>query len=181
MVPPQLLRPEDPRLNWADTGGSIREPAHLCGITGIKPTSGRTPRTGHIIPYGLGVIDSLTQIDPMVRYVEDLMLALPIICEPDGADPSVIPMPFGDSDKVDLSRLRIAYHTENGIAPLCEDNARVIKTVAEKLQDNGINVVEEVLPEIPLMAKLLSDLRREATGPGIRKPLNRFGTKQPSK
>ena len=34
----------------ADTGGSIREPAHLCGFTGIKPTSGRTPRTGHIVP-----------------------------------------------------------------------------------------------------------------------------------
>jgi len=60
----------------SDTGGSIREPAHLCGIAGIKPTSGRTPRSGHIVPHGGGVFDSLTQLGPMARYVEDLALAV---------------------------------------------------------------------------------------------------------
>ncbi|MDH3762922.1 MAG: amidase, partial [Gammaproteobacteria bacterium] len=75
----------------SDTGGSIREPAHLCGIAGIKPTSGRTPRSGHIVPYG-GVLDCLTQIGPMARYVEDLSIALPLICGPDGRDPAVVPV-----------------------------------------------------------------------------------------
>ena len=42
----------------SDTGGSIRVPAHCCGITGLRPTSGRVPRTGHIVPYGLGSLDA---------------------------------------------------------------------------------------------------------------------------
>ena len=76
----------------SDTGGSIRVPSHFCGITGIKPTSGRVPRTGHIPPFG-GVLDFLTQLGPMARFVEDLNLVLPIIVSVDGRDPEVIPMP----------------------------------------------------------------------------------------
>ena len=56
----------------SDTAGSIRWPAHCCGIAGIRPTSGRVPRTGHAIPFGLGAIDMLTQLGPLARFVEDL-------------------------------------------------------------------------------------------------------------
>src|SRR5262245_36613031 len=63
----------------SDTAASIRWPAHCCGIAGIKPTAGRVPRTGHIIPFGLGARDMLTQNGPMARFVEDLSLILPII------------------------------------------------------------------------------------------------------
>ena len=79
-----------------DTGGSIRFPGHCCGVAGIKPTSGRVPRTGHIIPYGMGIRDSLTQVGPIARYVEDLALVLPIISGPDWRDPAIVPMPLED-------------------------------------------------------------------------------------
>ena len=65
----------------SDFGGSIRLPSHLCGIAGLKPSSGRVPRTGHIYPFG-GVQDSFQQIGPLARYVEDLALILPLIAGP---------------------------------------------------------------------------------------------------
>jgi amidase len=80
----------------SDTRGSIRLPAHFTGIAGIKPTSGRVPRTGHIVPWGLGAVDALTQLGPLARYVEDLVLILPLICGPDWQDPAMVPMPLGD-------------------------------------------------------------------------------------
>src|SRR5210317_176418 len=124
----------------SDTGGSIREPAHLCGLTGIKPTSGRTPRSGHIVPHAAGVMDSLTQIGPMARYVEDLVLALPIICGPDGRDPAVVPVPVGNPAEVDLSKLRIAWYADNGILAAAEDIQRVVTETAAKLQAQQFNI-----------------------------------------
>ena len=77
----------------SDFGGSIRLPSHLCGIAGLKPSSGRVPRTGHIYPFG-GVQDSFQQIGPLARYVEDLALILPLIAGPDFIDPGVVEMPL---------------------------------------------------------------------------------------
>jgi amidase len=65
----------------SDWGGSIRGPAHANGIAGIKPTTGRVPRTGHIVDYG-GIYDSWQQIGPLARRVEDSMLILPLISGP---------------------------------------------------------------------------------------------------
>jgi amidase len=73
----------------SDTGGSIRMPSHYCGIAGIKPTAGRVPRTGHILSFDIGHIDLLTHIGPLARYVEDLVLLLPIISGVDWYDPSI--------------------------------------------------------------------------------------------
>src|SRR4051812_34944461 len=59
----------------SDAAGSVRIPAHFCGIASIKPTSGRLPRTGHTPPPG-GWVEALWQIGPMARRVEDLVLAM---------------------------------------------------------------------------------------------------------
>jgi amidase len=163
----------------SDTGGSIREPAHFCGITGLKPTSGRTPRTGHIVPHSGGVLDSLTQIGPMARYVEDLALALPIICGPDGVDSSVVPVPVRDPGSVDLSRLRIAFYTENGVTPLDENIGRVVTHAAHSLKDQGLQVEQVPLPGMQNLVELVSELRQVSNRWFICGLLDRYGTSDP--
>src|SRR5205085_2123678 len=84
----------------SDTAGSIRIPAHFCGIAGLKPTFGRVSRAGHILPPG-GVVGQWTHVGPMARYVEDLALALAIIAGEDPADPDTVPATFEASSPVE--------------------------------------------------------------------------------
>jgi len=163
----------------SDTGGSIREPAHLCGITGIKPTFGRVPRTGHIYPWGMGVLDSLTQVGPMARYVEDLALSLPIICGQDGVDPSLVPVPVPQPMEIDLQGLRIALYTNNGVIEPGADISRVVTEVGDKLSDQGCRV-DNVIPEvIARTAELYCELRKSVGAESTRRLLDRYGTKEP--
>ena len=138
----------------SDTGGSIRGPAHDCGITGIKPNSGRVPRTGHIIPYGMGALDSLTQLGPLARKVEDLIMVLPIISGPDGKDPAIVPMPLGTPSSVELKGLKVAVHSDNGIVSPPADICAAVENAAEALMEVGCEVTEEV----PTVLKQTSEL-----------------------
>src|SRR2546423_1668179 len=70
-----------------DAAGSIRVPAHFCGIAGLKPTRGRVPLTG-AFPPTVGHTGPLWHAGPLARRVEDLVLALGILDGPDGHDPS---------------------------------------------------------------------------------------------
>ena len=72
----------------SDAAGSVRLPAAFSGIAGIKPTSGRLPRTGHFPPAG-GWLETVWQIGPMARRVEDLIEAMRLLTGPDGIDPTV--------------------------------------------------------------------------------------------
>ena len=98
----------------SDTGGSIRLPAHFCGIAGIRPTAGRVSRAGHAIGPGTAT-DALTTIGPLARRVEDLALVLPLLAGPDDRDPFLAPVPLGDPAAVSLAGLRVALFIDNGI------------------------------------------------------------------
>ena len=129
----------------SDYGGSIRLPAHFNGIAGIKPTHGRVPRTGHIFPYG-GTHDSFQQIGPFGRYVDDLVLLLPILAGPDHIDPAIVPMPLGDPSDVDLGTLRVGFHVDNGIRTPTPEIQAVVRAAAEVLVGEGAQV-DESRPE----------------------------------
>lgn len=129
----------------SDTGGSIRLPAHFCGIAGIKPTSGRVPRTGHLLPPG-GALDAFTQLGPVARFVEDLSLVLPIIAGVDWRDPAIVPMPLGDPRAVNLKSLRVAFYTDNGILTPTPEIVKVVRTTAKVLAEAGM-AVEEARPK----------------------------------
>ncbi|HKI73478.1 MAG TPA: amidase [Pseudomonadales bacterium] len=124
-----------------DTGGSIRLPSHFCGITGIKPTTGRVPCTGNALPSS-GLIASLSQPGPLARYVDDLALLLPIISGPDFIDPYAVEAPWHDPDDVVVNDLRIGYHTDNGIKTPTPEIRAAVDTAAGLLRDEGIQVNE---------------------------------------
>jgi amidase len=128
----------------SDAAGSVRLPAAFCGIAGIKPTSGRLPRTGHFPPPG-GWIEMLWQIGPMARRVEDLTTLMPLLAGPDGRDFTCAGMPMGDPAVVDRGSLRVAFYTENGIAPAGAEVAGVVRAAAACLA-REVAVLEEERP-----------------------------------
>jgi len=128
----------------SDAAGSVRLPAHFCGIASIKPTSGRLPRTGHVPPAG-GWIETLWQIGPMARSVEDLHSMMPLLAQPDGVDRTVIGMPNGDPEAVRIGDLRIAFFTDNGILPAEPETADVVRRAAAALAIE-VQVMDERRP-----------------------------------
>jgi len=160
----------------SDTGGSIRVPSHFCGTAGLKPTSGRVPRTGHIIP-SEGVFQFFTQVGPMARYVEDLALVLPILVGPDWRDPFIVSAPIRESALVDLSHLRIAAYADNGIYPASKDTLRVISDAESVLTKSGCSVVQARPEELAGMYALGNKLWRLAGSSMVRRLLATAGTK----
>ena len=160
----------------SDTGGSVRGPAHYCGITGIKPNSGRVPRTGHIVPHSFGAVDSLTQNGPMARYVEDLALILSIISGPDWDDPHIVPMPLGNPADVDISGLRVAFYTDNGLRIPTDEIVAAVRAAADALADGGCSVEEDLPRAIPDNPEINNQLSRGDGQAGARRLLAKYGT-----
>ena len=87
----------------SDGGGSIRVPAHFCGIAGLKPTPGRIPATGHYP--ALGYPGGLTTVvGPMARTARDLRLLFSALASFDAQDPFSVPVPLGASGSLSASR-----------------------------------------------------------------------------
>jgi len=160
----------------SDTGGSIRLPAHFCGIAGIRPTPGRVSRAGHAIGPG-SAIDALTSIGPLARRVEDLGLALRVLAGPDGRDPLLAPVPLRDPASVDVAGLRVAWFLDNGIAPPDDDVAAAVRDAVRVLVDAGARAGERRPPGVertePLFMQVITLLDG---GAGIRRRLERAGT-----
>ena len=128
----------------SDSGGSIRTPAHYCGIAALRPTVGRVPNTGAFELPG-GLTDPRSQIGPMSRWVEDLGPVLAIIAGVDWRDSGVIPMPLADPTNVELRGLRVACYADDGMAPPTPETAQAVRDAARALAGAGA-VVEETRP-----------------------------------
>ena len=131
----------------SDTADSIRQPSHVCGVAGIKPTSGRVPRTGHS-PDFRGLFQAFTQLGPIARRVEDLALILPIIAGPDGVDPFVYPVPIRGPDEVRIDGLRVAMFTDNGVRTPTPETIDAVRAAATAIADAGATVEERRPPRI---------------------------------
>jgi amidase len=131
----------------SDSGGSIRYPAHCCGIAGLKPTNGRVPLTGHF-PRINPLADPRTQIGPMARSVEDLALILPVISGPDYRDASVVPVPLQDWRLVNVADLTIATYVELPFASPTSDTVATVSAAATALGEAKAEVEEATPPRI---------------------------------
>ena len=128
----------------SDSGGSLRWPAHCCGIATLKPTSGLVPNTGHFPRIG-ALSDPRTAIGPLARSVDDLALTLRVIAGPDFCDPGAVPVPLGDIDRVELRGLRVATYVD---APGAKPSSTVVdatRAAASALEGAGA-IVEEATP-----------------------------------
>ena len=160
-----------------DGFGSIRLPAHFCGIAGLKPTSGRIPFTG-LLPHGFGASAKLRHVGPMARYVEDLILTLPILSGVDWRDPATIPMPLEDPSKVELKSLKVAFYTDNGIVTPTYEIIGAVRTAVHALADAGA-IVEEARPVgIEQSYELFRDLFAADGGAGVQRLLQMAGTSE---
>ena len=161
----------------SDTGGSIRVPAHFCGIAGHKPTAGRVPRTGHIIGFE-GPNQSLTHVGPLARRVDDLALALSVIAGPDGIDPHVAPVPLGNHAALTVPGMRVAYFNALGsLRPTAETSA-ALEEALRLLERAGCRLTAVEVPGGDDIYAVYTGLMWNDGGAGIARILERWGTKQ---
>ena len=127
----------------SDTGGSIRQPAALCGVVGIKPTYGRVSRYG-LLAFG----SSLDQIGPLTRTVQDAALALSVLAGVDPADATSAPEPVPDltaslTGDVRGSRIGVPSSLLHGVDG---EVARAFTSALEALLARGATIVDVELP-----------------------------------
>src|SRR6516225_7032462 len=125
----------------SETGGSIVAPSMRCGVTGLRPTYGRVPRTG-----AMTLCWSLDKLGPMTRSVEDTMLVLQAIAGPDAGDPSSAPGELFFRAGADVSGLRVGYFPAWMKEARATEVDRTAITTAKKL---GMKTVEVSIPNWP--------------------------------
>ncbi|HKZ70134.1 MAG TPA: amidase family protein, partial [Anaerolineales bacterium] len=145
-----------------DIGGSLRVPATFCGIASIKPTTGRANDPGrYSVPLGQRAI--VSQVGVMARRVSDVALGLEVI---NGANVQP-PLPLGNFREVDISKLRVAFHTHDGTLTVAPTVRRAVKEAAEMLKAAGAQVFEWTPPDVPLAFRLFFELAAADGGQGF--------------
>jgi aspartyl-tRNA(Asn)/glutamyl-tRNA(Gln) amidotransferase subunit A len=137
------------RLTFAalgsDTGGSIRMPAHFCGVTGLKTTYGRVSRAG-----AMPLSQSLDTVGPLAQTAEDCALLLGLMAGPDPEDPTASHAPVADymaATKAPLKGLKIGVPTSFYVDDLDKDVARILDETIATLRREGAEIVQVELPD----------------------------------
>jgi aspartyl-tRNA(Asn)/glutamyl-tRNA(Gln) amidotransferase subunit A len=137
------------RLTFAalgsDTGGSVRMPAHFCGVTGLKTTVGRVSRAG-----AMPLSQSLDTVGPLAQSAEDCALLMGLMAGADPEDPTAVTLPVPDyvaATKGSLKGMRIGVPTAFYVDDLDSEVARVLDEMVATLQREGAEIVKVELPD----------------------------------
>ena len=119
----------------SDIGGSVRVPAHYCGVCALKPTDRRVPTIGHIpeMPGRMRGLRHMQTVGPLARSVEDLATTLRIIAGADSDDPSAPPVPLLSDARFSLKQIHIFWTDKFGNLSITTEARRAIGTVAGDL------------------------------------------------
>ncbi|EPD92613.1 MULTISPECIES: amidase family protein [unclassified Paenibacillus] len=147
-----------------DVGGSIRTPAHFCGVHGLKPTPGRVASRP---PRGIAHIcreaAEMASTGPLARKVEDLALAMEVLA----ATETLQAHPLQRPGETDPAGLRIGFYTSDGILPPSPAVERAVLDAAEALRARGVTVKPFRLPEPDLALHQFYALMSAAGAEGI--------------
>jgi len=137
------------RLTFAalgsDTGGSIRMPAHFCGVTGLKVTYGRVSRAG-----AMPLSQSLDTVGPLAQTAEDCALLLGLMAGPDPEDATASHAPVADyraATKASIKGLKIGVPSNFYVDDLDTEVARILDQTIATLKREGAEIVQVELPD----------------------------------
>ncbi len=159
----------------SDIGGSIRIPAHFCGVCGHKPSHELLPRRGHQFPKHLGAPDTLSVIGPMARSVADLERALDVLAGPDPHDAIAYRLALPPARHERIGGYRVLLIADPPVIAIGADVKAALERVAGELEREGATVARrsELLPDlmaahdvyVKLLFTLLSRGMPEGSGP----------------
>jgi amidase len=148
----------------SDLSGSIRVPAHFCGIAGLKPTAGRVAMAGHT-PAASGVVSLGASIGPMAGRVEDLALLFKVLAEPTQFEAAQ-----NETDVLNptlVRSLRVAWYTHDGVAPVSDEIRAAVQSAAQALADAGLQTNETMPPCVSKGSQLWIELFSRAANSEI--------------
>jgi amidase len=123
----------------SDGGGSIRVPAHFCGICALKPTPGRIPATGHF-PAGVGAFSWVGVVGPMARTIADVRALFEVMAGADPGDALSAPVPVAAVDDAQLKGLRVGLLESNALGKADSETAAGLQRAANDLAAQGFMV-----------------------------------------
>jgi amidase len=123
----------------SDGGGSIRVPAHFCGICGLKPTPGRVPAAGHFPP-GAGAFSWIGVVGPMARTIADVRSLFEVMAGPDAGDALSAPVPMRAYRESALHAMRVGILESDALGAATPETRAAVERAAKSLAERGVSV-----------------------------------------
>ena len=152
----------------SDIGGSLRNPAHFCGVFAHKPSYGLVPGRGHTPPGGLAIpyeVD-LAVIGPMARTAADLELVLDILAGPDEPQATAYRVALPDSRQSELKNFRVLVINEHPLLPTSRDVRGALDRMVEKIGNIGAKISRSspLAPDLALQGRAYTRLLMSVFG-----------------